>query len=161
MVDVRQSHAALHRSTNSLSLAPIIETEPRLMDESDLPWLRKLFGKKYDPGFDPISTEGWYKNIVLKNPLMFYPARTDNAFLIAILANFPWLPNQHDCHILCVCADDGAVWETLALLRASIEWARGRRCSKWILAGDTAFDLAPMARRLNADEISPRFSISL
>lgn len=161
MVDIRQSHAALYRSTDSLSLGPVVETEPRLMDERDLPWLRKLFGKKYDSSFDAITTEGWYKNIVLKNPLMFYPARTDNAFLIAMLANTPWLPNDFECHVVCVCAEDGAMWETMALLRSSIDWAKGRRCVRWMLAGDTAFDLAPMARRMNANEVSPRFTINL
>ena len=169
MVDVRQSSAALP-SSEPVVFQPVVTTtlevdtvllEPWLLSENDLPWLQKLFGKKYDKGFDPITTEAWFRNIVLKNPLMFYYIRLANSFLIAMLSTLPWLPSQFDCNIIAVCADDGSMWETVKLLRASIAWARQRGCKHWMLASDTVYDLAPMAKRLGADELSPRFSIKL
>ena len=149
---------------------PIIETtieadtvllDPWLLTENDLPWLHILFKKKYAAEFDSMTTESWFRNIVLKNPMMFYPVRLSNSFLIAMLSTLPWLPSQFDCNIICVCADDGFMWETIKLLRGSIDWARKRKCKHWMLASDTAFDLAPMAKRLNAKELWPRFMINL
>lgn len=170
MVDVRQSPRALPEQSNPVAFKPVVTTtmeadtvllEPWLLSESDLPWLHFLFKKKYDVRFDSMTTEGWYRNIVLKNPMMFYPVRLANSFLIAMLSTLPWLPAEFDCNIICVCADDGAMWETMKLLRASVDWARKRGCKHWLLASDTVYDLAPMAKRLNANEISPRFSIKL
>ena len=168
MVDTRQSSAAFHRQSDRLTFAPVMNDEtdtillePWLLTEDDLPWLHFLFGKKYEKRFDAITTEGWYRNVVLKNPMMFYPIRLRNSFLIGMLSTLPWLPSEFDCNIISVCADDGCMWEALKLLRASIEWARKRKCRHWLLTSDTAFDLAPMAKRLGACELSPRFSLEL
>ena len=141
--------------------ADTVLLEPWLLSENDLPWLHFLFKKKYDRRFDSVTTEGWFRNIVLKNPMMFYPVRLDNSFLIAMLSCLPWLPSEFDCHIICVCADDGHMWETLKLLRGSINWARERKCKHWCLNSDTEYDLAPMARLLDAKELTPRFSLEL
>lgn len=170
MVDFRKSSRALPDQSNPVVFAPEITTtieadtvllEPWLLSENDLPWLRNLFGKKYDKGFDALTTENWFRNIVLKNPMMFYPVRLANSFLIAMLSCLPWLPSQFDCNIICVCADDGAMWETMKLLRSSVDWARNRKCKHWMLASDTAFDLAPMAKRMDARELWPRYMIDL
>lgn len=170
MVDLRQSSRALPEQSNSVAFKPVITTtveadtillDPWLLSESDLPWLHFLFKKKYDARFDSLTTEGWFRNICLKNPTIFYPIRLANSFLIGMLSFLPWLPSQCDFNVICVCADDGAMWETLKLLRASVDWARQRGCKHWLLASDTVYDLAPMAKRLNANEISPRFSITL
>jgi hypothetical protein len=169
MVDLRQSSRALSGEPNTVASFTPTSTDaadtalldPWLLSETDLPWLRILFKKKYDLRYDPLTTESWFRNIVMKNPTMFYPVRLSSSFLIAMLACLPWLPSEFDCHIICVCADDGAMWETVKLLRGSIEWARNRKCTSWLLAGDTAFDLAPMAKRLGANELSPRFCIKL
>lgn len=170
MVDLRQSPRALPDQSDPVVFQPEITTtieadtvllEPWLLSENDLPWLRNLFGKKYDKGFDALTTENWFRNIVLKNPMMFYPVRLANSFLIAMLSTLPWIPSQFDCNIICVCADDGHMWETAKLLRGSIEWARKRKCKHWMLASDTVFDLAPMAQRLGAKEIWPRYMLDL
>lgn len=108
-----------------------------------------------------MTTEGWFRNVVLKTPMMFYPIRLANSFLIAMLSCVPWLPSDFDCHIICVCADDGHMWETAKLLRSSIEWARKRKCKSWNLTSDTDYDLAPMAKRVGADEQTPRYRIIL
>jgi hypothetical protein len=71
----------------------------------------------------------------------------------------PWLPSEPECIVLFVCADDGAGWEALRLLRDSIAWARGRKCAVWRLSSDTDAELVMLARRLGITEISPRYCI--
>jgi len=123
--------------------------------------LRNLFGKKYPSGYDALAAEGWFMNTVLKNPLMFRPARMANAFAISMLSCMPWLPSEFECHVVALCADDNAGWEAMKLLRDSIAWARLRKCKRWRLSSDTEFDFAGLARRLGATEISPRFTLEL
>jgi hypothetical protein len=131
------------------------------MTESDLPWLEYLCVKKYSSRFDPTSTEGWYRNIVLKNPLLFYPARTQNAFCISLISLVPWLPNDLECSVIMICAEDGAMWDAARLLRASIAWAKSRKATTWRICSETDFDLAQIARRVGATEIWPRFILRL
>ena len=168
MVDIRQSSRTLSGQSNPIAFTPRPTEEaetgllaPWLLSENDLPWLHFLFRKKYDNRFDPIATEGWFRNIVLKTPMMFYPVRLRNSFLIGMLSTMPWLPAEFDCHIVAICADDGAGWESMRLLRSSIEWARSRKCRYWRMNSETEYDLEPMAKRLGANEISPRFNIEL
>ena len=53
------------------------------------------------------------------------------------------------------------MWEAMKLLRASIAWARKRKCVRWRMSSDTDYDLAAMARRLGVNEESPRFTLNL
>lgn len=131
------------------------------MTEADVPWLCDLFRKKYPTTFDACSTEGWFRNTVLKQSILFIPIRTDNAFCISMLSTAPWVPAEFECNIIAICADDGALWEALKLLRHSIDWARKRKCAVWRMTSDTDTDLAMFARRLGAVEVSPRFSLRL
>jgi hypothetical protein len=135
--------------------------DPWLLTEDDIPWLFKIFRKKYSQRYDPITTEGWYRNIVLKQPLMFLPQRTHNAFCFSMMTMVPWLPSEFSCDIVAICADDGAMWEAMKLMRSSIAWARSRKCTYWRMSSDTETDLAAFARRIGADEVSPRFMIRL
>lgn len=135
--------------------------EPRLLTEDDIPWLFNLCRKKYSHRYDPVRTEGWFRNNVLKQPLLFLPQRTPNAFCISMLSVSPWLPAEYECHISFLCADDGAMWETMKLMRASLVWAKQAKCTSWKIASDTDADLAPLARRLGATEIAPRFILRL
>ena len=84
--------------------------EPWLLTENDLPWLISLGKKRYglnrgESQFDYLTVEGWFRNIVLKSPLMFYPARLSNSFLIAMISCVPWLPSDFEAHIVFVCAE--------------------------------------------------------
>lgn len=117
--------------------------------------------KRYTTRYDPLATEGWFRNTVLKGPMLFLPVRTDNAFTIAMLSTNPWIPWEFECHNLLTCADEGCIWEVLALLRATIEWARKRKVTWWKIASDTEFDLAPIARRLGATEQITRLALRL
>lgn len=136
-----------------------ILVEPWVCTEADIPWLIDLGKRRYGAGFDYVTTEGWFRNQVLKQPVLFYPARMPNAFAISMLSLKPWLPSHIECHVVFVCAEEGALWEAMKLMRASIDWARARRCNIWWLTSDTDYDLYPMAKRLGASEISPRFVV--
>jgi len=135
--------------------------DPWLLTENDLPWLIFLCKKKYSSRYDQATTEGWFRNIVLKSPLMFRAVRTKNAFAISMISVVPWLPSEFECNVVFIAADDDALWEAMKLLRDSIEWARLRKCVRWRLTSDTENDLCGIARRLGAKEISPRFTLEL
>jgi hypothetical protein len=122
-------------------------------------WIKELCARKYSGHYDVVTTENWYRNIVLKQPLLFYPMRTKHAFCITMLSFLPWLPGDTECVVVLVCADDGFMWEAVHLLRNSIEWGKSRRCATWKLSGDTVYDLKPLAMRVGAREISPRFEL--
>ena len=49
--------------------------EPWLLSENDIQWLIFLGKKRYGERFDYVTVEGWFRNIVLKSPLMFLPDR--------------------------------------------------------------------------------------
>jgi hypothetical protein len=133
--------------------------EPRLLTEDDLDWLYDLCRRRYSHRYDPISTEGWFRNIVLKNPMMFLPQRMPNAFCISLLSVVPWLPSDFECNVAFICADENCGWEALKLLRCSIAWAKARKCKNWKIASDTDADLTMLARRLGADQMWPRYVI--
>jgi hypothetical protein len=135
--------------------------EPKLLTEDDVPWLYHLMRKKYSHRYDAITTEGWFRNLVLKQPMVYLPQRTNHAFCISMMTFVPWLPAEYECTVVCVCADDGSMWEAVKLIRSAIEWARKRKCMYFRMSSDTDTDLAAFARRLGAEEISPRFSIRL
>jgi hypothetical protein len=136
-----------------------ILVEPWLLTENDIPWLTDLCKRRYSNQYDSVTTEGWFRNIVLKQPVVFYPARMPNAFCISMLSLVPWLPSTVECNIVFVCAEHGALWEAMKLLRSSIAWAKMRGCTLWRLSSDTDYDLSPMAERLGAKEISPRYVV--
>ena len=117
--------------------------------------------KRYDNRFDAQSTEAWYRNVVLKSPLVFHAIRTDNAFAVTLLSCVPWIPTEFEANVILLCCDDEAMWEGLKCLRSSIEWARSRKCTFWKMAGDTDYDLTKLARRLGAKDISPRTVLRL
>lgn len=144
-----------------MEVAVLVKHRVRTLTDADLPWLNVLCRKRYHVRYDAQATEAWFINIVLKNPLLFYPARTDNAFSISMLSVAPWLPDEFECHNMFTCADDGAMWEVMALLRASIAWGRRRRATWWRICSETDVDLAPLARRLGADVRSARLSMRL
>jgi hypothetical protein len=143
-----------------LTVAPHFNT-PRLLTENDCGWMLDLGKRRYSNQFDFQATEQWYRNIVLKGPMMFWPMRTDNAFCIAMLSTTPWRPATPECNVTLVCAAENCMWEAVMLLRASIEWAKRRKCSLWRLSSETDFDLAPIAHKLGATEANVRYVLRL
>jgi len=73
----------------------------------------------------------------------------------------PWLPANNECNVVTICADDGAGWQVIKLLRASIDWARKRNCSAWKLSSDTDYDVTPLAKRVGAQQAHTRFVLDL
>ena len=133
----------------------------RLLSEDDLPWLTDLCKRRYSDRYDEESTIGWFRNICLKSPLLFQPIRTDHAFCITMLSVMPWLPSEWEANVIFICADRHAGWEPLRLLRALVEWSRKRKSTYWRICSETDFDLAPLAKRVGAKELSPRFMMRL
>jgi hypothetical protein len=145
--------------TETGELGLLVKPEIRALNEDDVPWLITLGRKRYGLDFDYFCTESWFRNIVMKQPVLFHPVRTSDAFCISTLSILPWTPARIECNVVFICCDDGAMWQGMHLLRASIEWGRSRKCALWRLSSDTAYDLAPMARRLGVEEITPRFEL--
>jgi hypothetical protein len=139
-----------------LTVAPHFNT-PRLILEADVPWMMDLGNRRYGNQYDRFGTEMWFRNIVLRGPMMFWPCRTDNAFCIAMISTTPWRPEAAECNVVLVCAEDGHMWEAITLLRGSIDWAKRRKCSLWRLSSETSFDLEPIAAKLGATEANVRY----
>jgi hypothetical protein len=155
MVALRESVPALRSNAVDRSVTP------RLLTEADIPWMVDLGRRRYSNRFDVMATEAWFRNIVMKAPLVFLPVRLDSAFLIMALNVIPWVPGELEGNVILVAADNGCMWQALELLRFSIEWAKKRRATEWRLTSETEVELGPLARRLGAKELSPRYCLRL
>ena len=87
-----------------------------------------LAQRRYPPEFDVESATMWFRQTVMHQPTVFYPIRTDSAFLIALTSTKPWMPSRPEAHVIMLCVEKGAGWETLTLVRACAAWARRRNC---------------------------------
>ena len=125
-----------------------------------MPWLQTLFKKRY-PKHDALTTERWFRSVVCRDALNLYAVRTDGAFLVAMNTVLPWTPSEPEVNVVCICADDNAGWQVIRLLRASIEWAHHRNAAKWRLTSDTSYDVWPLAERVGASHVRPRYEIHL
>jgi hypothetical protein len=133
----------------------------RLIVEADIPFLLDL-GKRRSPvEFDAQSTEMWARNIVLKSPLLFYPVRTDHAFMVCNLVRDAWEPGVTICNNMLLHSEAGAVWEEVALVRAAVEWARRRHCTEYRIWSDTSVDMQAIARRVGAEPSAVRYTVRL
>jgi hypothetical protein len=128
--------------------------------EDDVPWMVALARRRYPNNFDIQAAELWFRNIVLKQPLVFLPLRTEGAFLVVLISVIPWLPTEWEANVAMICADDGKLWEAMTLVRESIHWAERRKCAKWHISSETGFDIAPMALRVGAKP-APRYRVEL
>ena len=128
---------------------------------ADLPWMHRLFRLRYPNNYDADTADTWFAETVLKCPTLFLSVRTKDAFLIAMLSNKPWLPNDFDVFVVVVAADHGKIWQTPTLLRHSIVWARHRNARRWHFQSDTAHDIGPLMKRIGAREREPRYMLEL
>ena len=124
-----------------------------------MPWMVELAKARYPRTFDIESAELWFRGVVLKQPTVFYPIRTDHAFMVTLIAIIPWTPSEPEANSVMLCAEDGHMWDAIRLVRASIEWAGRRKCARWQLNSDTDYDLEPIARLMGANILTPRYSI--
>lgn len=121
----------------------------------------ELCKRRYGERYDLLTTEAWVRNHVLQNPLIYLSIRNDAAFLIAYLHNLPWTAQEYEAEVALICAEEGRAWKAIELLRASIEWGRWRQAKRWIFSSGTSFDFAPIAKRLHAYTLPPRYQIDL
>lgn len=133
----------------------------RLLDIDDLPWLHDLFGRRYPKHYDRSTTERWFRNIVIKDPLNTLAVRTDDAFLVAITTVLPWIPGEPEVNVVGICAEEDCSWQVVRLLRLSVDWARKRKAARWRINTDTGYDVGALAFRVGAREVQPRFEIDL
>lgn len=154
MVDLCESHGSFDSDRSDR------RNSVRALTYEDVPWLLDIGVRRYPNNYDPDSTGRWIRNTVLPNTALFNAWRTDNAFLIALLSLNPWLPLDIECYVVVTCADFGHVWECVPLLRASIEWAKYRKCVSWGFHSDTQHDIAPLMKRIGAKELT-RYKIDL
>jgi hypothetical protein len=129
--------------------------------ENDIPWMVNLAARRYPRNYDIEAAEMWMRNIVLKQPMVFYPIRTDHAFMVTLISLLPWLPGEPEASVVMLCAEDDRIWDSIKLARASFDWAVRRNCWRWGFTSDTTFDLGPLARRLGIAERFPRYVVPL
>jgi hypothetical protein len=120
-----------------------------------------LAARRYPRNYDIEAAEMWMRNIVLKQPMVFYPIRTDHAFMVTLISLLPWLPGEPEASVVMLCAEDDRIWDSVKLARASFDWAIRRNCWRWGFTSDTTFDLGPLARRLGIAERLPRYVVPL
>lgn len=120
-----------------------------------------LAKRRYDEAYDFIGAEMWFRNIVLKSPMVYLPIRSQDAFAIGMLSTVPWRPQEVECNVVMVCADFGALWQAVTLMRATLEWAKRRKCIKWRVTSETDFDLGPIAIKLGAEKEPSRYVVRL
>lgn len=118
---------------------------------ADLSWALDLATRRY-PTFDRMATARWAIG-VLHEPRI-YMRRTRAAFVVGSLEAKVWLPKQLSCHMLFLCAEPGAHWQAMTLLRRLREWAIANQATRLFVGTDTGIDLGPMVNRLQPRGVS-------
>lgn len=123
--------------------------------------MSRLAQARYPGNYDIEAAEMWMRNIVLRQPMVFYPIRTDHAFMVTLVSLLPWLPGEPQANVVMLCAENGHMWDSVRLARASLEWAIRRNCWRWGFNSDTDFDVGPIAKRMGLIELCPRYVVPL
>lgn len=134
---------------------------PRILTRDDLDWLHYICRKRYDHKYDPVGTESWFVNEVMAKPILYFPVRSDDAFLISMITTLPWTPTVFCCDQVFACADSNKMWQLVGLLRRSVAWAKRRNCTEWRVSSDTLYDFRPLAKRFGAEELQGRWILRL
>lgn len=138
---------------------PAAAGEVRFIGPADVQWFMDLGLRRYPRDWSPIGTEAWLRQRVLPNPASHLAIRSDHAAVVVTITYQPWTPNKFEAIVSTTMAEPGAVWELMPLLRASIEWAKRRRCVSWRIASETEYELGPLARRVGATDGKPYYMI--
>ena len=118
------------------------------MTREDLPWVYDLCCRRYGPEFHPDTTAAWFLNVVLPRPLEYFAIRSERALTIVQLTIQPFRGCITEAQTMFTCAEEGAIWDVVHLLRKSKDWSKERGASRWCLWSETSFELGPLARRL-------------
>lgn len=119
----------------------------------------ELAKRRYTNRFDFIAAEMWFRNVVLKQPVVFLPIRTQGAFCVALISVIPWMPADPEANLVMLCAEEGCMWEAVSLLREAAAWAQRRKCVELRISSETAFDLTPLAKRMGAVPLPDRHAL--
>ena len=130
------------------------------MTRDDQSWVHELGKRRYPTRFDDFTAMNWLLNTVLTNPLVYFPVRTDNAFIIGHMIAHAVYGQEIIVDIEMICADEGALWEAACLLEASKRWGKFRNAKLWQITSET-YDLRPLAFRVGAKEVIPRYRMEL
>lgn len=133
----------------------------RVIVDDDVSWMIEMASRRYPSRFDLRAAELWLRGVVLRQPMMFLPIRTESAFCVAMLSANPWLPTELHAVNAMVCAEDHKGWEAVALLRECIAWAKKRNCVDWRINSDTDVNITPFAHRLGAVEEKGSYRVTL
>lgn len=131
------------------------------MVEEDIPWMSALAQARYPRHYDIEAAEMWMRNIVLRQPMVFYPIRTDHAFMVTLISMLPWLPGEPEASVIMLCAEDDHIWDGVKLARASLDWAYRRNCWRWGFNSDTDYNIGPIAQRMGLVERCPRYVVNI
>lgn len=121
--------------------------EPRPLTIEDLPWALALAWKRYPP-FHPGAAVNFYQ-AALKTPTAL-KLRCEHAFLIGNIVTPAWRPDDHEFHMLVLCAVEAHHWDAIKLLRESVQWARSQGCKRWWFSSDTTYEVEALCRRIGA-----------
>ena len=105
------------------------------MTREDVDWVRDVAIERYSERYDRKTTEGWLRNHVLPNPLLFMATRTDHAFAVSHFYTYPWTSSEFEVEMMFLCSTGPNIpWDALALCRDSIEWAKFKGTKRWRIA---------------------------
>jgi hypothetical protein len=130
--------------------------EIRALTVDDVPWLMSLAYKRYGP-YEPGKILVYLLETLRNRDALCL--RTGRAFMIAGLIMPIWRTENPECNIIALCAEEGAHWEAVKLLRRSVDWARERQCRKWWFGSETKHDISALAKRVGGTECRPRYEI--
>lgn len=119
----------------------------------------ELAKRRYTNKFDFVAAEMWFRNVVLKQPVVFFPIRSDGAFCVALISVIPWMPADPEANLVMLCAEEGCMWQAIGLLREAAAWAQRRKCTELRISSETAVDLTPIAERLGAVKLPDRHAL--
>lgn len=129
----------------------------RACTAADLPWVMSLAYRRYG-SYDPGKILVFLLNVMQNQQALFL--RADGAFIIASATEPIW-GNELECHVVFLCAAEGAHWQAVQLLQESVEWARAKGCRKWQFGSETENDIGALAKRVGAQPGWPRYWMEL
>ncbi len=119
---------------------------------SDIPWLTALAKECYgDRIEDDNGVREWLKASV-NNP-DFFIARGEYAAVVVYIFRYFYAPSRPEATLIFLLGsrqERSTVWEAAQLLEHAVLWAKEKRSVVFKMDSATAFDIAPLAKRIGA-----------
>jgi len=126
--------------------------------DKDLAWVMSMGYRHYGP-YDPGTTLEFLVRYFNSQDTL--KLRTNDAFLLAVQVRPAWRPTEAECHVSALCAEHGAHWQAMKLLRYSVAWAKALKCDRWRFHSETSSRIDALAKRVGAYQDTPRWRIDL